>query len=123
MDEKVLGFEEKLQKLLEEAKAALVTLEEVTDKAAEAGDMAAEARYFHESVSPNVVGISPACCSCASVTPAHCIMLVMRSSISTTGDTKSACFSSLSCSAIIESHAPMLVARRETLRQWTFAYW
>ena len=57
MDEKVLGFEEKLQKLLEEAKAALVTLEEVTDKAAETGDMAAEARYFHESVVPAMAAL------------------------------------------------------------------
>lgn len=46
-----------VSKLLEEAKAALVTLEEVTDKAAEAGDMAAEARYFHESVVPAMAAL------------------------------------------------------------------
>ena len=46
-----------VSKLLEEAKAALVTLEEVTDKAAETGDMAAEARYFHESVVPAMAAL------------------------------------------------------------------
>ena len=46
-----------VSKLLEEAKAALVTLEEVTDKAAEAGDMAAEARYFYESVVPAMAAL------------------------------------------------------------------
>ncbi len=46
-----------VSKLLEEAKAAMVTLEEVTDKAAEAGDMAAEARYFHESVVPAMAAL------------------------------------------------------------------
>ena len=46
-----------VSKLLEEAKAALVTLEEVTDKAAEAGDMAAESRYFHESVVPAMAAL------------------------------------------------------------------
>ena len=46
-----------VSKLLEEAKAALVTLEEVTDKAAEAGNMAAEARYFHESVVPAMAAL------------------------------------------------------------------
>ena len=46
-----------VSKLLEEAKAALVTLEEVTDKATEAGDMAAEARYFHESVVPAMAAL------------------------------------------------------------------
>ena len=46
-----------VSKLLEEAKAALVTLEEVTDKATETGDMAAEARYFHESVVPAMAAL------------------------------------------------------------------
>ena len=46
-----------VSKLLEEAKAALVTLEDVTDKAAEAGDMQAEAKYFHETVVPAMAAL------------------------------------------------------------------
>ena len=43
---------QEVSELLAETKAALKKLTEVTEKAAEAGDMEAEANYFHATVIP-----------------------------------------------------------------------
>ena len=65
-------------------------------------------RYGHERFSPRSVEISPARCSCSSVTWAYCIIFVMRASISTTGETSRVCSGASPCSACMASHAPML---------------
>ena len=54
------------------------------------------------------VGISPAACSCSSVTPACCIRARINFSISTIGDTSSAFSGFCVCNACIANHAPML---------------
>ena len=69
-------------------------------------------RYRQESVSPKSVAISPSRSSRVSSTRANPIRFRISCSMSSTGDTSSACSGGMSARASRENHAPMLLERR-----------